>query len=262
MDNFHALREASCDEEIIYNYYLYLKEKNTQPGTDLIRNGKGINKMLYYFVVDYNNKNKTPIIVSDEEYKNFNSTKLYHGFKNYSHCANILWDPLYHYGEGVWCSGMYATDTIDEAYSYTRDNGIVNKERILDFKIATDNIASYSFVKNLSNYILNYGYNDWYKKPENLSLEQSEKLDRLMNFLEKVNDLEFRVALVTDRSTISAWLGFDAIVKPGNMNKNTINYILLNRGKMVVSESMFRWHMNHAGGEYSLHANDNCEFQR
>lgn len=251
-----ALNIANSEEEILYNYFLYLKEKNVMPGLDLMRNGKGINKRLYYLVIDYKNKNQMPIIVSDTEYKNLDTIELYHGFKNYNHSANILWDSLYHYGEGVWCSGMYATDTLEEAYAYTRDNGKANAERILDFKIASSNIASYSLVKSLCNYVLNDGLNDKFKKPTELTYEQSLKLDNLMKFIKKVDNPEFRVALTADRATIPAWLGFDAIVKPGDMKKGTINYILLDRGKMVVSESMFRWHMENAKGEYQLHSDD------
>lgn len=240
---------CNCDADVIYDYYKDIKNRANNDGTDLNMNSRNLSRVLCYFCIDYFEKNKSPIVVPDNVYDASNAIEVYHGFKDYKHGANLIWDYMYHYGEGVWGSGVYTTDNINEAHHYTRDCGVLNYDRILKMKLYTDEIVDYSVIRDAILNLMNKERKGIVPYPA-LDEQKQKKFEELRNFFDKVDDHDFKVHFLSNPATIGAYLGFDVVVKPGESRRQSTHYLILNRSKILLPLSITKKFMENAGGRY------------
>lgn len=249
-----ALKQVNSELELIYEYYKNLKQEIIDdPGRefeyDEYGNSQEVSQQLYYFLQDFYGKSNNPQILEDSEYEDLQAQTLYHGFRNMRFAANYLWDITKHYGGGLFGSGFYVSDDVNEAMEYTQVGFNLSRDRVVEMKVDFDNckmIENY----DLQNIIVRIKSGSDIKPVLYYSIlgaEQKKRLCDLQKFLDNLNDRDFVDTITYDEAIIAIYLGFDAVV---SNHERYINYLMLKPEKLCISQSEFERVMTSAGGKY------------
>ena len=244
------LSSAQNELDIIYNFYKELNKRKYNYGNDTMMNSQTISRVLGYFLIDYYEKNKTPVVLRDSEYERLKNTTLFHGFRSLEHAANYIWDYMYHYGEGVLGTGIYTSSSKDEALHYTRCGDDIANDRVLEMKLLTDNIVNYSVTRDAIYNITGREFKGSVPYPD-LPLDKNLRYEELKAYFKEKNDPEFTNAFLSNYSNIGIYLGFDGVFREGGDKRNSTHYIIFNRGSLAVSESSASNILSNAGEKYS-----------
>ena len=249
-----SIKKANSELDIIYNYYKDIKQKiKDNPSLDYLKdefgNRQSISEQMYYFMQDFYSKSNNPQVISDEKYEKFHGDILYHGFRNIKHAANFLWDIRKHYGGGVFGSGFYLSDNIDDAIDYTEVEFSISSDKILQMKVDLENckIIEYADLRKIAN-VIKSGYDIQYLMYYSfLGDYAKKKLRKLKSFIDEKKDMSFNSAFTYDESIMAIYLGFDAVRHESGTDNN---YAILKPEKLFVSQSEFERVMKSAGGKY------------
>ena len=276
--------------ELIFNYYKQkqieeneLKSSddydfNNNYELDFANNLNNAGNKLYYLLSDLRGFGGFPSVISDEMFKsrdNLGDGKsfVFHGFSEFEHGANYLWDFYYHYGEGYYGSGLYFTDNFSDAFYYTKNDEGVSKDRVLKAFINSDNFICYTDLSRLEQCILNRcllnepgEYIPLVKdESEYVSQEQMEKhieleekravmFENLIKYLNENFNEEERHELVneiaTNPSILAVYLGFDYMTRKNYHGDESNHFVVYNRKIIEVSESEFEKFMDNSGENY------------
>jgi len=226
-----ALRQAESELDIIYNFYLEIKDdpycggyytKEILHGKEVhtIPNGNSIESIdvMNYYLIDFYGKNGFPCVLPDKEFDKIKSPIVFRGVSDIKHTQTLLNSIIYHYGKGYFGNGIYFSTSKERALWYT------GKKNPIETNIATFKIDSQ--VKMISNSWINYmiDYVDCATREEckqfnynhlrpAMTPEIKQKVDDLIKFINKKNDPVFREFFITERDSILApYLGFDVVV--------------------------------------------------
>jgi len=240
----------------IYNYYL-AKREDIQGlcNEEILENKRKGNRihlsdLMSAYMQEYFCETMFPVKVGNEEYNDIVGVKLFHGFKDFSHGANFLWDYDRHYGYGIYGGGFYTTTSKADAYDYTKKDYEKNEDKVIELKLISRNIVNYDDILELSRYLSNTDDVTFKRAYTGLSDDKKANLDEFMSFLESTNDPEFKKNILNSASNLALILGYDAIWHKKKINDD-YHFIILKPDKLVVSKSEFDRVMTAAGGSYA-----------
>lgn len=269
--------------DLIFNYYndqLIEFEKLKQSNNYNMENnyeldtGKNENipcHKLYYFMCDIRNFGGFPKILDDEKFEKLIEIQpvMYHGFEEYEHGANYLWDFYYHYGDGFYGGGFYATSSKKEAINYTCNDVRINNDRVLSLVVNSKNYIKYDELTRLMNCLLegdadgyipllrddNF-YNSIQEKQEHKILEEKRAkmfkdwVEYIYSNFKEVKRHELINDLSSNIGVLAVYLGFDYMTRKNNHVHHSDHNIIYNRNAVVVSESEFQKFMDNSGEKY------------
>lgn len=224
--------------ESAQNYQMRLGKRLTSTHPNIYR--------TFCFLVDAFELNKTPRVVSDEDFEAVLTKMLYRG-DCADHLANLLVDPDYHKGDGAVANGIYAAHNILDAKDYS-DN---YRGDIIKFKLdPTANVIDLSTLliyANALRHVMMYSPQSAGNMDElierdlqriRIKPQIAAKLKIIAKFCKKhSDDKELMKILAVEtpkaKSCLAVLLGFDGI-------KTEMDYrAIINRGKIIVSQSEF-----------------------
>lgn len=179
---------------------------------------------------------KSTNVVPDEAYnalpQNTNTVlefdELYHGARRIKNQANVLFDENYHTGLGSLCDGIYTTPNMAVAFSYTRsDDFSKNNPLILSLKLPNASVANIDSLSAVLERTL--------KNTLELDETTPQEIKEFASFASTLpagQKEKYLCALKANVSIFATVLGYDCVV-----DKTFPSVILLNRGKLVISES-------------------------
>lgn len=189
---------------------------------------------MFTYMVDLFDYNSFPQIVDDETFKSSPGPSLYRGCENNEHMARLLFDHDYHYGCGLFTNGIYATDDYYRALLYANDE---NQRLVMGFRLA-DN-ARVIDIDSL------YKYSHLLRKRKCKDLPA--ELYPVRQFLESMGRKQRQHwcwSFYSDPAKLAIMLGYDAIRLEASVDLDLYkspdthyDYAILNRGKMIISES-------------------------
>lgn len=237
LEIFRRWHEATKDKQSKYEYFRRV--------FDSVKNTNARIYQVFAFATDLVHNNAFPEVVSDKAYKNLNSTPLYRGVNSIDKHANLLVDYDYHYGDGLYATGIYASKSLKEAMEYAK-----NKNDVLRFKLS-DDAKVVDFNGDYDGAMISNLYSAIVWHPNQTAIERFNELNKdvdldkldpemkqnILTILDYFNDkdkmFDFTMDIFDNQSTVATLLGIDAVVLGNSM-------LILNRGKMVVSESEFK----------------------
>ena len=241
------------DLEIIFEYFKsiyndkYLsKDKldyTNKKFHDARGNERSVEHKLFSFVTDYFGYNAFPCVIRKEEYNLARGKEQFHGFRKFSHGADMLSSYQMHYCLGYYCDGFFLTDNKAIAEDYTKINligpiGYKSKGKVLPIKLAPstkvlDIKQLRSMLYDLKTYPEKglssqsaYGSWDYSKTRDILKFWDTHKNDALAK--------EFYHHFLSSKSAVAIFLGADAIEINDLFKRFTC---VLNRGKILVSDT-------------------------
>ncbi len=225
-----------CDVETIkkiWDYYQTVDPKfNNYVVDEMVDDSKytPYDFKTFNYMIDLLNYNSFPAVVRNDEYAKSKSVPLYRGVESPEHNAQTLADFDYHRGIGVRGCGLYASMDFNEVYTcYAND-----PYSILEFKLDSGSyLASYNGLRKILNELISVDDFDKIDSPQG-------DLHAIYDFIKSLpnNDRAFFIALLDkDPSKLAMLLGYDAVDIDFHNSNHTI---VLNRGKMVVSESEYK----------------------
>ena len=255
-----AIRTAKNEFDLIYNYYLDLKENaKSKAGVDGNGNYNDIRSKLFYFIVElYQNlrgKENFPHVLCDEKYSAMKSNEYYHGFEYNKYAVNFLEEQQYHYGTGIVGDGFHVTNSLNAAIVYTdqlfeKPNGDYDfkssPKRVLRMRLNTSNVMDYQDLFKIGQFV-NFVMGESEEEtvlPE-LSNQMMEKLNSFIAYAVQTNDHEFIKAVMPrpddynhrNASSLAAILGVDVIKVVRSKKLMRKDYIVLYRDVICVPES-------------------------
>ncbi len=184
-----------------------------------------------------------PTVLSDQDFKDFDGITLFRGNISNENNANLLADFDYHHGYGAACYGIYSSNTkiIAKSYAALKDKNVIT------FKIGK-NIVNFN---DLAQYIKCLFDNKEYSVFDLKNKNHITKIKKLKDYIKNLDaadheDLFWSFAL--NRSLMAIYLGYDAIICDQNttiagveteQTFNPLNYIILNRSAITISQSEF-----------------------
>ena len=204
---------------------------------------------LYYFVSDLLGYSDFVKCVTEKDFQKIEQKELYHGYYEHSHGANYIWDFNFHYGMGEYGQGTYFSTDYEDAMSFT--GGFTRDyTRVLKAKLLPCKVVKYSDLKNLVE-------ND---KTDGVTLTDDaiENYNQIIEFIDSLqsdddknlmNDLLFKN--IKNFSSLAMLLGYDIIEndhRPDFFHGK--HYIVLNRGKLIVSQKDVKTLLKKSGENY------------
>ena len=174
-----------------------------------------------------------PVVLNKEKFEQLPQEVLYHGFKSYKYANNFLKDKNYWTGTGSYINGFYVSMYYDNALSYTMKditNGEYDENKVLKFKFDSNNYIHISDLWFFQECIIT-------KNLANIPPKLLEKFKTLYSFIESISSEYLReefIDMITSEALLATFLGSDFIVGDDQ------NKILLNRGKVVLSEESLK----------------------
>lgn len=242
---------------------------------------------LFAYIIDLLDKNKLPEVVPDEEFEKIQEPEFYRGVTDINHNASLLADYDYHKGDGTFARGIHAArvHSIAEHFAGRDDDSNESKSNsdIITFKIRGDaKEVHVGLISLLRHELMRYAekkvitkvslYKTVLTKKDYATVYFNGKKDKevlqnlvtLKKFLRDTynNNFELYLSIVSSDSIVALLLGFDVLqVIDGNYQCS-----ILNRGKMVVSESEFKRitdaSKNYKGGVINFDKKTDDEFLR
>ena len=195
---------------------------------------------FYGYFVNLRGFDKFPTIVSDELYDKIEGQELYHGYKDFDHGCEMIFDRIYNLGTGNTTPGMFFSASRDEAEFYTAGQNVSaydftppDKNRVLKVKTIGKNVPPQSkFFLRL------FQVSGADKYIESIDNVQDRMKLRILHDFSKTLPIEHREKFYNlFRQNIGicmCYLGYDYIFEGGMV------YILANRGSLIVPESEAR----------------------
>lgn len=267
------IRTADNDLEILYNYYLGIKEDEfsggpfeevelnnyTKTQKPTHNNSCRIESRLTYFMIDFYGKNGFPQVVSDKVYseKLGEQTTLYRGEWRKEFAQNLVNDQTYHFGAGASGEGIYLTDDKERADVYSSFGGLGD---VVEYKIHPNaKIISLNETKEIKKYVVAKIQEKTSNKKPFLGLfagkkvkspvkdsVKKQKLDELVDFLININDSELTKCFTDDSefygsNLLAVYLGYDCVKRTHCVENlsNVTDYIVLNRNALILRESEY-----------------------
>lgn len=178
-----------------------------------------------------------PQIVPKEHYRKVKNPTIYRGMEEFDYNASILCDFDYHYGDGQYGHGIYATDSEHYACECT-SNLKHDHKKVMKFRLADDTkIVHFQTIVKMARGIELYikKREDKNKLIEHFGEPMRELIEIYDGYDDKENLSEF---VLTKPTMLSMLLGYDVMWENGYGHNNKI-YAINNRGKIVVSEKEF-----------------------
>ena len=211
--------------DLVVDYALTLRKSNKVDYTELDEIGKHV----FDFMIELYGYNGFPNVVNDKAFSIHPSPLLYRGVKDIEDHAKLLCDFNYHYGYGVSfrSNGIYSSTAESEAKEYTSGNGkLRNKDRIMKFKLEKNALIDKS-------YRIQNSFYDW----QDVKLKGLKRpgMKELISYVSNLGEHKnyIKSLLLEDPGKIAIILGFDAIY-------SLDGYVILNRSKLVISESEYK----------------------
>ncbi len=232
----------SLDDKLkkIENYDLFF---NRTLSTIIPQNSSA--NIISKYMIDLYHYNMLPKVIADDEFDNLSSKSIYRGVKNINYHANILCDYNYFRANQLIGCGIYFSKHFDCAKKYTKtDDKEQNEDNIMSVKLNSEKIINISKLLSYKAYLQGIYFG---KIPE----KDREKLDFLINFINNIKNNKYRILFkkmftdFDDYSKIAIYLGYDIVTDNsiGNLctkdDKDSDIFIVLNRGKILVSKSEF-----------------------
>ncbi len=237
---------------------------------------------LFAYIVDLLKMNELPTILPDNQFKNTNSPMFYRGVRDINFNASLLADYDYHKGDGIYFWGIFVTNDKNSAHWYG-DKRTANKpdatQDVVSLKMqdGTKSVFARSLLdiqselhdfaekKSLSPQELTE-QSELFVSQENKIANDDEisinykRLKFFLRYLLNNKNVELYYSIANSPSTIALLLGFDAI------QTETKEFAILNRGKIIVSESEFNritsMSKNYKGGVINFEEKQANEFLR
>lgn len=172
-----------------------------------------------------------PIIISDEDYKKYKSTEIYHGFKERKHGKDFLIGSGYHLGTGN-AMGTYFSGDKNEAMEYTGEKDKKSMDRVLVSKLAPVKSEKLTDILQFLNVARGYQSRVSINNPE-----YNLKINELVDFCSDKDDdnqkFSFFIYMTNTAQMMAVYLSIDSLsMEVGDKS----HVVLLNRSKLVVSD--------------------------
>ena len=206
---------------------------------------KPLDFRMFCYLIDLVGFNERPQVVSNFNFARLGTKKLYRGSRSVDHLANLLVDFDYHKGDGNPGPGIYAANNFDYAARFYASGG----NPVLTFKLSPDTkVIERNHLSNIQAciahdiFVRTSGYTYTTEEKLNLSEIAKQNYRSLVDFGRQHKDdpgfrkFHYSVFAEPDAiNNIAVVLGYDAVLA-GQFRDN---YIILNRGKICVSQKEF-----------------------
>ncbi len=261
-------------QEKLEQIYAYYKDiESVQPIEEYrkrlsysLRHTNMIRYRFFSYLVDALGFNALPNVVSDIQFSRVPTRTLYRGTPDINNHANLLVDFDYHKGCGVQGSGLYASDSYWHANEYANEI----KDFVLKFKLCpSTKVIHFNKMHQIECALLGdfetqsgYAIDDQGIRA-GINDTAIKNYKTLVDFCRAhKNDMGFEKFILGNfdnfDSNIALFLGYDAFVAG--------NFVVLNRGKIIVSESEFNritsMSKNYKGGVINFEEKQDNEFLR
>ncbi len=193
----------------------------------------------FAYAVQLYGYNGFPQVVPDQKFDAVPSTTLYRGVKDTEHNANLLCDYDYHYGFGTWGDGIYSITERPIAFHYTKKSPLsaenTESEEELNQRIMTFKVDPRTKFVNLNKIFQQVRLAG---PARLLCLPEVRELFKFSHTLSKERENLLNQLLTSNISLAALFIGYEGLKYFGDADEETD--VLLNRGKMIVSESEFR----------------------
>ena len=260
---------------LLFDYYKKLQENYKKESKLELKFFKDENFKKSYvvglqfakYLINLYDYNSFPKVISDENFETLNSTIFYRGVADINHHANMLCDYDYHCGSGARGCGIYISEKQSIAQDYTKGNN----ENILTLKFTGTALPGNEHDK-LRKYfdisILEINKKIKFYKPQSIKSEDKEKLDYLIEYYKALPSSEeqsiLRNIVSYEPPFLPIYLGYDANGMEWGEGKDTEVLMILNRSKIIISQSEFdritSASKNYKGGVINFDKKNDDEF--